>query len=210
MIADDFQAVRVGVATTIQGTDIELVCQAETFEQTVKLALASQPDVLLLDIRLGGKDGLGALEKIKREKPDVGVLIFSATEEVKEMALARKLGADGFVCKGVSRDALLTAIRRVAQGKGAWNSRQMRQVVCRASSEALMRGDRSVLSPREISVLKEIVHGCTNEAIAERLEVDIETVKQHVKHILSKLHVVDRTQAALIALKFDMKAENIR
>jgi DNA-binding NarL/FixJ family response regulator len=201
MIADDHQAVRAGVVSLIQGTEIELVCQAETCDETVQFALACQPDVLLLDLRLAGSDGLVALERIKREKPNMPVLIFSSADEVKEMAHARHLGADGFVPKGVSRDDLLESIRRVASGKSAWTPRQIRQVVSRAATAALAANDRNPLSGREAEVLKFIMLGHSNDSIAGKMEIDIETVKQHVKHILKKLHVEDRTQAALLALR---------
>ena len=207
MIADDHLAIRAGVISLIQGTEIELVCQAETCDQTVKFALTCKPDVVLLDLRLEGSDGLNALEQIKRENPNIAVLIFSSADEVKEMAHARKFGADGFVPKGATREELLSSIRRVATGKSAWTPRQIRQVVSRAAAEALVAHDRSPLSTREKEVLKEIMNGLSNEAIAERLKINIETVKQHVKHVLKKLHVEDRTQAALIALRGNLFEE---
>jgi DNA-binding NarL/FixJ family response regulator len=201
MIAEDHPIIRAGVMQLMQGTEIELICQAETSEQTVRIAMACQPDVLLLDIQLAGSDGLSALEQIHRENPAIAVLVFSSSEDVKEMALARKLGAKGFVYKGSMRDDLLKSIRRVALGKGAWTPRQIRQVASRAAAEALAKNDRNPLSGREIEVLRKITLGLSNESIAEELEVDIETVKQHVKHILRKLHVEDRTQAAVLALR---------
>lgn len=204
MIADDHVAVRAGVTSLIQGTEIEMVCQAETCEQTVKFALACQPDVLLLDIRLASVDGLSALEQIFRENPRISVLIFSASEEVKTMAHARKLGAQGYIFKGVSREEFLKCIRRAATGKSTWTPRQIRQVVSRAAMEAIASNDRNPLSAREITVLKKIVEGLSNEAISEELGIDVETVKQHVKHILKKLYLVDRTQAALYAVRSDL------
>jgi NarL family two-component system response regulator LiaR len=207
MIADDHVAIRAGVTSLVQGTEIEIVCQSETSDQTVKYALTCQPDVLLLDLRLAGSDGLSALEQIKRANPKISVLIFSSTDEVKEMAHARKLGAEGFVLKGATRDELLKSIRRVASGKSAWTPRQIRQVVSRAASEALATNDRNPLSAREVEVLGFIMEGFSNEGIAEKMEIDIETVKQHVKHILRKLHVEDRTQAALLALRSNLFVE---
>ena len=181
MITRQFGA---GVASLIRGTDIELVCQAETCEQTVKFALACQPDVLLLDVRLAGSDGLRSLEEIKHENPNISVLIFSATEEVKDMAFARKIGQRReYLPKGVSRDELLNTIRRVATGRSAWTTRQIRQVVSRAAAAALAKGDRNPLSAREVQVLEKILLGLSNDAISEELEIDVETVKQHVKHI---------------------------
>src|SRR5208282_3008902 len=137
MIADDHVAIRAGVISLIQGTEIEMICQAETCEDTVKFALTCQPDVLLLDIRLADSDGLIALERIKLENSEIAVIIFSAVEEVKEMARARQLGAEGFLPKGATRDELLNCIRRAASGKSVWTPRQIRQVVSRAAAAAL-------------------------------------------------------------------------
>ena len=150
MIADDHAAIRAGVISLVQGTEVEVVCQAETCEQTVKLALASHPNVLLLDVRLGNCDGLTALAQIKRQNPKIAVLMFSVSEEVKDMAHARKQGADGYVPKGTTRDGLLTAIRRAASGKSVWAPRQIRQVVSRAAAEALSQErPQSSERPRE-------------------------------------------------------------
>jgi DNA-binding NarL/FixJ family response regulator len=201
MIADDHPAIRAGVISLIQGTEIELICQAETCEETIQFALTCQPDVVLLDIRLAGSDGMSALEQIKRKNPNIAVLIFSSADEVKEMAHARKLGAEGFVPKGATRDELLQSIRQVAMGRSVWTPRQIRQVVSRAAAQALVTNDRNPLSGREAEVLKMIMVGLSNDAIATKMKIDIETVKQHVKHILRKLHVEDRTQAALLALR---------
>jgi DNA-binding NarL/FixJ family response regulator len=200
MIADDHLAIRRGVIEFIHGTEIEAVCQAETCQETVEYALACKPDVLLLDVRMGHADGLEAMEELRRRECDIPVLIFSASEEVKDMAKARQLGAVGFVTKGVSRDALLEAIRRASTGASAWTTRQIRQVASRAATEALAANDRNPLSPREMTVLKLITEGSPNDRVAEKLQITNETVKQHVKHILRKLAVEDRTQAALTAL----------
>ena len=116
------------------------------------------------------------------------------------MAKARQLGAVGFLTKGVSREALLDSIRRASTGASAWTTRQIRQVASRAAAEALAIGDRNPLSPREMTVLKLITEGSANNAVAEKLEITNETVKQHVKHILRKLAVEDRTQAAITAI----------
>ena len=204
MIAEDHPIIRAGVVNLIRGTEIELICQAETSEETVKFALTCKPDVLLLDLQLVASDGLSALEQIHRENPNIAVLIFSSSEEVKTMAYARELGAKGFVPKGSTRDDFLQAIRRAALGKSVWTTRQIRQVVSRAAATALANKDRNPLSAREAEVLGKIMDGLSNEIISEDLGIDIETVKQHVKHILKKLHVEDRTQAALFALRSNL------
>jgi NarL family two-component system response regulator LiaR len=117
------------------------------------------------------------------------------------------LGADGYLPKHSTREELLSAIRRTVLGKSVWTTRQIRQVVSRAATTALANGDRNPLSAREMEVLRLILAGLSNEAISENLEIDIETVKQHVKHVLKKLHVEDRTQAALCLLRPGFYAE---
>lgn len=154
MIADDHLAIRAGVISLIQGTEIELVCQAETCDQTVKFALTCKPDVVLLDLRLEGSDGLNALEQIKRENPNIAVLIFSSADEVKEMAHARKFGADGFVPKGATREELLSSIRRVATGKRPHGRRgrfAKLSVVRRPRRSWLMIAVRLVTAKRKFS-----------------------------------------------------------
>ena len=99
-------------------------------------------------------------------------------------------------------------VRRAATGKDTWTPRQIRQVVSRAAMEALARNDRNLLSRRELEVLSKVVAGLSNDAIAEELEINIETVKQHVKHILQKLHVEDRTQAALFSVAADRRDDS--
>ena len=160
----------------------------------------ASPNVLLLDVRMGSADGLESMEELRRRECHVPVLIFSASEEVKDMAKARQLGAVGFVTKGVSRETLLDSIRRASTGVVPWTTRQIRQVASRAATEALAANDRNPLSPREMTVLKLITEGAANDAVAEKLEITNETVKQHVKHILRKLAVEDRTQAAITAI----------
>ena len=201
MIADDHVAVRTGVTSLVQGTEIEVVCQAESCQQAMQYAMTCEPDVVLLDVLMADGNGLTVLEKIKREKASTSVLMFSASADLKEMALAHHLGADGFVSKGLPRDDFLRNIRRVAAGKKAWTPRQIRQVTSRAAAEAVAHGDLNPLSARERQVLEKITQGLSNELIAEELIIDVETVKQHVKHVLKKLHLEDRTQAALWALR---------
>jgi DNA-binding NarL/FixJ family response regulator len=201
MIADDQALVRAGMAALVQGADIEVVCQADSCEQTIRYAMTCKPDVLLLDLRLGDKSGLEALEQIRRVQPSIAVLILSASEDAKAMAISHKLGAVGWIVKGASRDDVIRTLERVAAGRTAWNPRQVRQIACRAASIAIAQGDTSPLSPREKQTLAKILDGLSNEAIAEALEINIETVKQHVKRLLKKLFVEDRTQAALWALR---------
>ena len=206
MIADDHVAIGAGIVGLIQGTEIELVCQAETCEQTVKIALSCQPDVVLLDLRLQDSDGLVALEQIKRTNPKIAVLVFSAVEEVKEMAHARA-GRRGIRVQGRVAGGAFEGHPPGCDGPERLDAAANSPGRQCAAAAALANHDRNPLSAREVEVLKGILDGLPNDGIAQVMEIDVETVKQHVKHILRKLHVEDRTQAALLALRNNMYDE---
>jgi DNA-binding NarL/FixJ family response regulator len=202
MICDDHVAVREGMKALVYGTEIEVVCEAETCQQAVHLATMTKPDVVLLDIRLGNDDGLEALEELKREQPTLRVLIFSASDHLNDMARAYALGADGYVVKSGQKDELFRMIRRAFTGKKVWTVPQIRRVKSRAGAKVAEKRERIPLSDREKQVLSRLVGGASsNEVIAEDLGIDVETVKQYVRGILRKLHVEDRTQAALWGMR---------
>ncbi len=183
----------------VRGTEIEVISQADNTDQAVKRALSERVDVALLDIRMHGQNTLEVLGQIKRQRPDLPVLIFSASDSLADISQAHELGADGYLCKTLSRDELLEAIRRAAGGKETWTRQQRRRVRSTVLTKDV--GDGTALTPREIEVLKLLSEGLANEEIAERLEVNVETVKHHVKHILTKIGVEQRVQAALWAVR---------
>ncbi len=199
LVADDEELARAGVASMVRGTEIEVISQADNTDQAVKRALSERVDVALLDIRMHGQNTLEVLGQIKRQRPDLPVLIFSASDSLADISQAHELGADGYLCKTLSRDELLEAIRRAAGGKETWTRQQRRRVRSTVLTKDV--GDGTALTPREIEVLKLLSEGLANEEIAERLEVNVETVKHHVKHILTKIGVEQRVQAALWAVR---------
>jgi DNA-binding NarL/FixJ family response regulator len=202
MICDDHPAVRAGLETLLEGSDIGVAVQAETCDEAVRLAEKGKPDVVLLDIRLGGDDGLEALRKIKRNHPALPVLIFSIADDLNDMAHAHKLGADGYIVKTIKQNDLQEIIRRAVAKKKTWSIPQIRKIKSRAGAQAAETRKPFPLSKREGQVLSRLISGSSsNEEIAEYLGIDVETVKQYVKNILRKLHVEDRTQAALWALR---------
>lgn len=201
MVADDHYVARAGVVAMVTGTEVEVACQAVNGDQTVRYAMTCDPDVILLDVRLPDGSGFDALRQIKSQKPGIAVLMFSASEELHDIAQARELGACGYITKNVKRDDLLQAIRRAADGKESWTRQQLRRVNSTPAGRAQSGGPDSVLTRREREVLQKLTEGLANDQIAEQLEVDVETIKHHVKHILAKLGLVDRTQAAIWAVR---------
>ncbi len=201
MIADDEAISRAGVIRMVEGSEVEIVCMAGRSDEAVRFALTTQPDVLLLDVHMPVDDGFTALERVKQERPEMCVLMFSSTDDLKEITQARALGAAGYITKDISREGLLLSIRRAAAGKKTWTREQIRRVSSRFAKEAVEKKDFAPLSARQREVLEKLAVGMPNEEIAEDLGVDIETVKQHVKQILRALRVDDRTQAAVWALR---------
>ncbi len=201
MVADGHPAIRAGVAAIIQGTEVDLICQARNCDEALNFALTCDLDVLLLDRYLPDRDGLSVLEAIARAQPTLSVLVFSVSDEMKEMAYARRMAQEDssprlFPAMNCCR---IFATRQLASRFGL--RRQLQKIASRAAQEALAVGDIDPLSPREKEVLGLIKAGKSNEDIGKALGIGIDTVKQHVKFVLRKLHLADRTQAALWAIR---------
>ncbi len=201
LIADDHEVVRSGLKSLVAGTDIKVVAEAETGQSAVKLALKHEPDVVLLDIRMPDGDGLSALARIKVDRPKMPVLILSTYDNPTYVARAVALGASGFILKGTTREHLLEAIQRAAEGQVAWTRDELRRVTGALATPRLTADVEVPLTQRESEVLSQLAFGLTNKEIALALHISYETVKEHVQHILRKIGVSDRTQAAVWAVR---------
>lgn len=201
LIADDHDMVRAGLKTMLAGTDVEVAAEATTGEQAVKLALSEPIDVALLDVRMPDGDGLTALGRIKLDKADLPVLILSTYDNPTYIARSVALGAAGYVLKGCSKDELLQAIRTAAKGESAWTREELRRVTGALATPRLSADVEVPLTQRESEVLRQLAYGLTNKEIAQALHISYETVKEHVQHILRKIGVSDRTQAAVWAVR---------
>lgn len=207
LLADDQAMVRSGLALLLgSDPDIEVVGEATDGGGAVRLAHELRPDVVLMDIRMPGMDGLEATRLLAgpgvREPHTVVVLTtFGADEYVAE---ALQAGAVGFVLKDSDPDTLLGAVRAAAAGDGLLDPAVTRQVVARfAAGGARPAGDPpaelTTLTERERAVLDQLARGASNAEIAERLYVEPSTVKTHVVHVLRKLHLRDRVEAVIYA-----------
>jgi DNA-binding NarL/FixJ family response regulator len=201
LIADDHEVVRSGLKTLLANTDIEIAAEVTTGEAAVKWALAHKPDLVLLDIRMPEGDGLTALGRIKLDKPEMPVLMLSTFDNPTYIARAVALGASGYVLKSCTRDALLQAIRTTAAGESAWTRDELRRVTGALATPRLAADVEVPLTQRESEVLRQLALGLTNKEIANTLHISYETVKEHVQHILRKIGVSDRTQAAVWAVR---------
>ncbi len=201
LIADDHDMVRAGLKTMLAGTDVEVAAEATTGEQAVKLALSEPIDVALLDIRMPDGDGLTALGRIKLDKAHLPVLILSTYDNPTYIARSVALGAAGYLLKGCTKDELLHAIRTAAKGESAWTREELRRVTGALATPRLTADVEVPLTQRESEVLRQLAYGLTNKEIAQALHISYETVKEHVQHILRKIGVSDRTQAAVWAVR---------
>ena len=201
LIADDHEVVRSGVKSLVSGTDIKVIAEAATGEATVRLTLKHKPDVALIGIRMPEGDGLNSLGRIKLDLPDQPILMFSTYDNPTYIARAVALGASGYLLKGVSRDDLLDAIRTAAAGESAWTREELRRVTGALATPRLSTDIEVPFTNRESEVLRQLADGLTNKEIAQALHISYETVKEHVQHILRKIGVADRTQAAVWAVR---------
>lgn len=193
LLADDHAVVRLGLRSLIDAQpDLRVVGEAETGPQAVAQFLDLRPEIGVIDLVLPGQDGAAVCDAIRRELPRARLLMLSGSSGSEHIHRAIKAGAMGYLLKDTPPSRLLAGIRDVLDG---------RRVVPPEIAHALAeRAYQSDLSPRERDVLELLVEGLGNKAIAARLGLTEATVKTHLTHILSKLGVEDRTQAAMAAI----------
>jgi DNA-binding NarL/FixJ family response regulator len=201
LVVEDQPVIRSGLQTLLADTGVTIAGTAETAVQAMEQVALAQPDLMLLDIRLGESDGLSVLARIKADHPKLPVLIYTGYDNPAFAARAVALGAAGYVLKGTGRDELIAAIRRAAAGETLWTREELRRVTSALAAPRTTYDLDVPLTRREMEVLTHIVEGHTNKRIADDLSISYETVKEHVQHLLKKIGVTDRTQAAVWAIR---------
>ena len=202
LIADDHAVVRAGLKSLLADVrDIQIVAEAADGDEALRLARRHRPEVVLLDVRMPPSDGLQVLGQFRAELPAVPVVMFSAYENPTYIARAVALGAAGYLNKTASREQIIAAIRQVATGEPLWSREGLRRVTGALATTRATADLDAPLTKRESEVLKQLALGLSNKEIAQALDISYETVKEHVQHILRKLGVADRTQAAVWAVR---------
>lgn len=201
LVADDHQVVRHGIRNILEGTDVEIIGEATTGEEVLAAVAANKPKVVLLDVRMPGGDGLHVLGRLKLDHPELSVLMFSSYDNPTYVARAVALGASGYALKHDSRDRLIETIEAVARGETVWSREELRRVTGALATPRVVSDIEVPLTQRESEVLGQLANGLTNKEIALALGISYETVKEHVQHILRKIGVSDRTQAAVWAVR---------
>ena len=202
IIADDHEVVRCGLVSILDDTGIEVVAEAESGDDAVRLSKKYKPDVILLDIRMApGLDGFTALEKIRADAPGVSCIMLTTFDNPTYVARAVASGAHDYVLKGCSRQELLDAVTGAASGKLPMRAGELRRVATTMANRVPTPDPDVPLTAREMQVLRHVALGLSNKEIAKSLTISVETVKEHVQNILRKLFVNDRTQAAVWAVR---------
>jgi DNA-binding NarL/FixJ family response regulator len=201
LIADDQEIVRLGLKSMLEGNDIRIVGQATSGDQVLEMVRKLKPDVVLLESKLPGMDGLHILGRLKLDTPEMRVVLFTAHENARHLARAVALGAEGYLSKAAKKDELIRVIKAAAQGEQTWSRSELRRVGAAMASPTGVDNQDVSLSKREIDVLRLMVNGATNRDIAKDLKISYETIKEHVQHVLRKIGVTDRTQAAVWAVR---------
>lgn len=201
LLVDDHAVVRQGLRAFLEAqSGIEIAGEAENGLQAVQLAHQTAPDVVLMDLIMPDMDGVEATRRVKSASPRTQIIIFTSYYKDEHIFPAIRAGALSYILKDASPSELVSAIRKAAQGEAVINSR----VAARLVQELQGAREEEVnpfieLSEREIEVLRLIAAGQNNKEIADELVISEKTVKSHVSNILSKLHLADRTQAAVYA-----------
>jgi NarL family two-component system response regulator LiaR len=201
MIVDDHEMVRQGASSYLEAQpDISVVAQAGSGEEAVKLAQEFVPNVVLMDLVMPGMDGVEATRKVKDVSPRTQIIILTSFHQDEYIFPALQAGAISYQLKDVKASELVEAIRRAARGEATLHPKIAARVIKTFRNLDPEEATPFItLTEREIEVLKLIAKGKSNEKIAEELVISMGTVKGHVSNILSKLHLVDRTQAAAYA-----------
>ncbi len=208
LIADDHPIVRQGLSVVLSAQpDIELVAEATNGEEAVGLAQETKPDVIIMDLKMPVKDGLTAITEIDQLKLATQVLVLTSFPEDDLVFEAIKVGAMGFLLKDSPPEELLEAIRTVYQGDSALHPTIARKLMQEIKRPPALPPADDPLTPRELEVLQCLAQGSSNREIATELNVSIRTVTTHVRNILDKLHLANRTQAAIYARDHGMTSK---
>lgn len=204
LVADDHKLFRQGLISLMSAHEnmVEVVGEAATGEEVIRLTDELRPDVVLMDIYMPNGDGLQATKEIKARFPKTAVVMLTSSEKDEHLYEAVRLGASGYLLKSLDAEELFDLLSGVTQGEAAMTramaSKLLKGVAKRSASES--EGEE-VLTEREISVLRLVAKGASNPQIAEALCISVNTVKFHLKNILAKLQLENRIQVATYAVR---------
>lgn len=204
LVADDHKLFRQGLISLMKTRDdfVEIVGEAETGEDAVKMADELRPDVILMDIYMPGMDGLQAAKEIRERFPKIAIVMLTSSERDGHLYEAVKIGVAGYLLKSLDATELFDLLMGVMKGEIAMTRSMAGQMLKAVAHRAVdsEKGEQA-LTERELFVLRLVASGASNSEIADTLSISVNTVKSHLKNILEKLQLENRTQAATYAIK---------
>lgn len=202
LIVDDHKLFRQGLISLMRTREdlVEVVGEAETAQEAVEMAERLQPHVVLMDIYMPNGDGLQATREIKRRFPDIAVVILTSSERDDHLFEAVRSEASGYLLKNLDADELFDMLEGISGGEVAM-TRAMATRVLKGIASQSKAGNVDALTEREMAVLHRVATGASNPQIAEELVISVNTVKTHLRNILEKLQLDNRTQAATYAIE---------
>ncbi len=211
LLVEDHPLTRDGLRVVLEGAGgVTIVGEAADGEEAVRLAQELQPDLIVMDVGLPGCDGIEATRRIKALLPDTKIVILTAQSVENEILAGLAAGAEAYCIKSINSKNIVTAVRVALEGSAYLDptvaALVLKKIVPAAMSaasaaQAQPKQEQHSLTPREMEVLKLIAEGMANHEISKSLHISVGTVKGHVRDILEKLYVNDRTQAAVVALR---------
>ncbi|QHF44813.1 DNA-binding response regulator [Pseudomonas sp. S35] len=209
VLADDHEVTRTGFVSLLAGhPQFEVVGQASDGLQAVELCEHLLPDIVILDIRMPGLNGLGAARLLQERLPAVKVVMFTMDDSPEYLEAAMNAGAVGYLLKDASRAEVIQALQQVAAGGEALNTAVSARLLRRMTERQASGGPATEsLTPRERQVLALVANGMSNRAIGEHLGITTGTAKAHVERVIGKLGAADRTQAAVRGIAWGLVAQ---
>ena len=204
LIADDHKLFRQGLISLINTRRdlVEVVGEAENGQEAIQMASELNPDIILMDIYMPQGDGLHATKIIHERQPEIAIIILTSSEKDGHLYEAVHLGVSGYLLKSLDADELFEMIIGVTKGEAAMTKSMAARLLKSVANRVVEEGKgESSLTEKELLVLRLVASGDSNPEIAESLSISVNTVKSHLKHILEKLQLSNRTQAATYAIK---------
>jgi DNA-binding NarL/FixJ family response regulator len=201
VLADDHSLFRDGIASLLEQAGYEVVAQANSGQTALEVVRKHKPDLVLLDILMSGMGGIETLQIIKNEFPETRVVILTVSDADEDLFDSIRSGADGYILKGVKAEEFLDMLSGLERGEAAISRKTATRLISGFQTLTQEKETRNKLSTRELETLELMGKGLSNRAIAERMFISQNTVKYHIRNILRKLTVQNRTEAVALALR---------
>jgi DNA-binding NarL/FixJ family response regulator len=209
LVADDHSLFRDGLVSLLEAAGFEVVSQVGDGAAAVEAALRLRPDAVLMDLTMPGMKGLEALRQIRAEWPEAQVVVLTASDDETSLLEAVEAGARGYLLKSLNADEFVEMLNGLARGEAAMTRQTTARLLTGFSHPSRAPSPSpEVLTPREVELLELMVQGLSNKEIAQAMSLSENTIKYHVKHILQKLGVQNRTEAAVQAVRIGLLKAN--